>query len=85
MRFKYKQDIFQAVIDTYIENQQKNDSEGRSWTDLYECVKQRLGRNLSPRDFSSHVKNMINEGILLKEDTPDKRGKHVMYIFNQKC
>lgn len=76
MRFKYKQDIFQAVIETYIENQQKNDSEGLSWTDLYERVKQRLGRNLSPRDFSSHVKNMINEGILLKEDT-GQRGKRV--------
>lgn len=74
--FKYKQDIFQAVIDTYIENQQKNDSEGRSWTDLHERVKERLGRNLSPRDFSSHVKNMINEGILLKEDT-GQRGKRV--------
>ncbi|CAN5157304.1 hypothetical protein BH18THE2_BH18THE2_18990 [soil metagenome] len=76
MRFIYKQDIFQAVIDAYIKNQQKNDSDGRSWTDLYERVKQSLGRNLSPRDFSSHVKNMINEGILLKEDT-GQRGKRV--------
>jgi hypothetical protein len=71
-RSKYKQDIFHAIVKTYFEN----NSDGRSWTDLYKCVKQSLGRTLSFRDFCYHIDNMIKDGILFKDD-PRRRGTRV--------
>ena len=76
--FKYTQDIFDAILIPYFKNQsgQKNNSDGPSWTDLYESVKQSLGRKLSPRDFCSHIENMIKDGIFFKNDS-GKRGTRV--------
>jgi hypothetical protein len=77
---KYKQDIFDAIIIAWFKNQsgQYNNSDGPSWTDLYESesVKQNLGRKLSQRDFSSHIKNMINDGLLFKKDS-ERRGTRI--------
>jgi hypothetical protein len=67
--FKYKPEIFDAIITACLEYQvNQNNSYGPSWTYLYEHVKLSLGRELSSRDFVSHIKNMIIEGILFEID-----------------
>lgn len=79
--YEYKQDIFQAITEAYLNNQRKSglsedDSDGRSWTTLYECVKKSLGRILSPRDFCTHIDKMTKDGILSKDDS-GRRGTRV--------
>jgi hypothetical protein len=84
--FKYKQDIFHAVITACLENQsgQNNNSDDPSWTGLFESVKQSLGRKLSPRDFRSHVENMTNDGMLFKNDS-GKRGTRISISLTEKA
>ena len=74
MVFKYRKDIFDAIIDILIENEN-----GLANLELYEKVVQKLGIPLSKRDHQSHLENMTREGFLLKE----RRRRYEIYSLTE--
>lgn len=74
MVFKYRKDIFDAIIDILIENEN-----GLANLELYEKVVQKLGIPLSKRDHQSHLENMTREGFLLKE----RRRRYEIYSLRE--
>lgn len=74
MVFKYRKDIFDAINDILIENEN-----GLANLELYEKVVQKLGIPLSKRDHQSHLENMTREGFLLKE----RRRRYKIYSLTE--
>ena len=62
MIFKYRPEIFDAIVVTLIEYGKEIAN-----TVLYRAVTGRLGINLSKRDYKSHLLNMEKEGFISKQ------------------
>lgn len=76
----YRRDVFNAIIDTLLENGGfKN-----SYTAIYKRVKQVLGKKISHTDFSAHIGNMEKDGILCRNDpSGGRRGAKVFFSLSE--
>jgi hypothetical protein len=79
LRFIYKAYFYKSITECLIQKTKLG------YSKLYEEVKDKLHSNISHRDFSAHVKQMVNENILYKEDPTKIRGTPVYYSLTKKA
>ena len=70
MLFKYRPEIFDAIVVTLIEYGKEIANKV-----LYRAVMDRLGINLSKRDYTSHLLNLENDGFISKQ----RKRREMMY------
>jgi hypothetical protein len=70
--FKYRGGIFDTILDTLFETKET----GLAYLKLYDQVIQKLGFHLSHTDFSSHLRNFVNEEFISKQ-------KNKMYVMTK--
>jgi hypothetical protein len=78
--FKYKTEIFDGIVKMLIEKQVEN--VGLTYSTLYKKLVSCLGRNLSYRDYNSHLVKMKEEKILCTQKIKGKK-KSEYYCLTQ--
>ena len=79
-KLKYKQEIFEAVIDVF----SKGKDDEIYYREIWRRVKKVLGKQISFRDFEIHVKYMESEKLLKRRD-PGGRGPKVHFSLTDKA
>ena len=83
MEFKYQENIFDAIKTVLLEA----DKNGRRmhYREIHSSVTSLLGSPISYRKFEEHLKYMVNENLLFKDDPTGKRGSKVYFSLTEKA
>jgi hypothetical protein len=85
LNYIYKQDIFDALIKVFVENEKNNKNSRIYYRDIRRKVIQLVSRQISFRDFEVHIEKMVEENILHKDDPTGKRGAKVYFSLTDKA
>src|SRR5438132_7748676 len=70
--------MYHAIAESLLQKEKLN------YSKIYEAVVDNTGHTISHRDFAAHLKQMVNDNILHKQDS-NKRGTSVDYSLTKKA
>jgi hypothetical protein len=79
-KLKYKQEIFEAIIDVF----SKNKDDEIYYKEIWCKVNEVLGKQVSFRDYQNHINYMESENLLKRRD-PGGRGPKVHFSLTDKA
>jgi hypothetical protein len=86
MQYKYKEDNIPATIAKAIfENEKENKESRMHYRKIKSSVEQILHHPLSDRQLCKHLKIMVDDGLLHRDDRTGKRGSKVYFSSTRKC
>ena len=77
----HRTNIFNAIADTLLEQKGKGGT-GLNYNTLFRKVKEKMGREISPRDFSSEVKLLVEEKKIQRTEDKDSKLKIKPVFFS---
>jgi hypothetical protein len=83
LKFKYNQNIFDA-LNTVLLEADKN-GKRMHYREIHRGVTNLIGSQISYRKFEQHLKYMVNENLLFKDDPTGKRGPKVYFSLTEKA
>jgi hypothetical protein len=83
LKFNYQENIFDA-LNTVLLEADKNDKR-MHYREIHRGVTTLLGSQISYRKFEQHIKYMVNENLLFKDDPTKKRGPKVYFSLTDRA